>query len=93
MRNFPPRRTGPWKVIEVLTNGVNFKIENELGEQKVVHHNHLSPVRNVQNTEVESSHGSNSDGESDEQPPRRYPLRDRRQTQFYGAVRYESDSE
>ena len=92
-----PRRTGPWKVIEVLPNGVNFKIENEQGSQQVVHHNRLSPVRNVQDAEADSSHDSDSDasnpGDTNEQPQRRYPLRNRTQTEFYGAVPYESDSE
>ena len=43
-RKLAPRRTGPWRVIQKLPNGVNFKIENSHGEQKVVHHDRLIPV-------------------------------------------------
>ena len=43
-RKLAPRRTGPWNVIRKLPNGVNFRIENSQGEQKVVHHDRLIPV-------------------------------------------------
>eukprot|EP00112_Aurelia_sp_Birch-Aquarium-sp1_P020335 Seg5217.3 transcript_id=Seg5217.3/GoldUCD/mRNA.D3Y31 product="Retrovirus-related Pol polyprotein from transposon 17.6" protein_id=Seg5217.3/GoldUCD/D3Y31 len=40
-RKLAPRRTGPWKVIQKLPNGVNFEIENSNGEKKVVHHDRI----------------------------------------------------
>ena len=43
-RKLAPRRTGPWKVIQKLPNGVNFEIENSNGEKKVVHHDRIVPV-------------------------------------------------
>ena len=98
-----PRRTGPWKVIEVLANGLNFRIEDDQGTQQVVHHNRLSPVRKVQNIDDVSSNDSDSDedgtepqlntDENQEQPQRRYPQRNRKQTEFYGAVPYDSCSD
>ena len=45
-RKLSPRRNGPWNVIEKLPNGVNFRITNEqTNQQKVVHHDRLTPVR------------------------------------------------
>ena len=96
-----PRRTGPWKVIEVLPNGVSFRIEDSLGNQQVVHHNKLSRVKDVQDPESDdSSNDSDSDPEMDDAPPnpmnhdeepqRRYPLRDRRQRQVPGAIPWDS---
>ena len=96
-----PRKTGPWKVIEVLANGVNFRIEDEQGFRQIVHHNRLSPVRYLQSSDGVSSNDSDTDADDteprlnpdQEQPQRRYPLRNRTQTEFYGAVPYDSDSE
>ncbi len=45
------RKTGPWKVIKVCPNGVNFKIEDNAGRQQVVHHNRMSPVRETYKSE------------------------------------------
>ena len=46
-----PKRTGPWTVIEKMPNGVNFRIQCEKSrETKVVHHDHLKPVQERQNT-------------------------------------------
>ena len=45
-RKLSPRRGGPWTVIEKLPNGVNFKIRNDItNEKKIVHHDRLSPVK------------------------------------------------
>jgi len=43
-RKLAPRRTGPWKVLRKLPNGVNFEIANAHKEKKIVHHNRLLPV-------------------------------------------------
>ena len=43
-RKLAPRRTGLWKVIQKLPNGVNFEIENSNGDKKVVHHDRLVSV-------------------------------------------------
>ena len=43
-RKLAPRREGPWTVFEKLPNGVNFKIINSKKEEKIVHHDRLSPV-------------------------------------------------
>lgn len=43
-RKLAPRRSGPWKVVEKLPNGVNFKIKNSKSEVKIVHHDRLSAV-------------------------------------------------
>ena len=43
-RKLAPRREGPWTVLEKLPNGVNFKIINSKKEEKIVHHDRLSPV-------------------------------------------------
>ena len=39
----------------VYPNRVNFKIVNEAGKQQVVHHNRLSPVKDVIEPETETS--------------------------------------
>lgn len=45
-RKLSPRRTGPWKIIEILPNGVNFKIRNESsGITQIVHHDRLTPLK------------------------------------------------
>ena len=45
-RKLSPRRKGPWLVIEKLPNGVKFQIINDqIKQQKIVHHGRLSPVR------------------------------------------------
>ena len=41
-RKLSPRRTGPWTVVSKLPNGVNFKIRNRNGDEKVVHHDRLN---------------------------------------------------
>ena len=43
-RKLAPRREGPWTVLKKLPNGVNFKIINSKKEEKIVHHDQLSPV-------------------------------------------------
>ena len=41
-----PRRCGPWTIVSVLPNKVNFKIKEDASEKvKVVHHNRLTPVK------------------------------------------------
>ena len=65
-RKLAPRRTGPWKVIQKLPNGVNFEIENANGEKKVVHHDRIVPMlengfRNKPSVQVQVS--PNSEGE------------------------------
>ena len=40
-----PRKTGPWTIVKVYPNGVNFKIEDAAGNLQVVHHNRMSPVK------------------------------------------------
>ena len=47
-RKMSPRKSGPWTVVKVYANGVNFKIADSLGKTQVVHHNRLYPV----NTEI-----------------------------------------
>ena len=44
-RKLAPRKTGPWRVLRKLPNGVNFEIE-ELKTKtiKIVHHNRLTPA-------------------------------------------------
>ena len=56
-----PRKSGPWTVIKVYPNQVNFKIEDQSGGQKVVHHNRLSPVVG----EIDESYNEQSSDESD----------------------------
>ena len=44
-KKLSPRRNGPWQIMEKLPNGVNFRIINvRSGQQKIVHHDRLSPV-------------------------------------------------
>ena len=43
-RKLAPRRDGRWTVTERLPNGVNFSIRHSNSEQKIVHHNRLSPA-------------------------------------------------
>lgn len=50
-----PRKSGPWKVVEVYPNKVNFKIQDDAGNQQVVHHNRLSPVKESQDRDSEGS--------------------------------------
>ena len=54
-----PRKSGPWKVVKIYPNKVNFKIEDEKGNQQVVHHNRLSPVKEVQGVESDCSSDEN----------------------------------
>ena len=42
-RKLSPRKSGPWKVVERLPNGVTFKIRNTPGKYQIVHHDRLSP--------------------------------------------------
>ena len=45
-RKLAPRRGGPWVVVQRMPNGVNVRIQNETTkEEKVVHHDRLTPVR------------------------------------------------
>ena len=45
-RKLSPRRNGPWTVLFKMPNGVNFRIVNDKSrEEKVVHHDRLSPVK------------------------------------------------
>ena len=45
-RKLSPRRNGPWQIMEKLPNRVNFRIINVRSrQQKIVHHDRLSPVR------------------------------------------------
>ena len=45
-RKLSPQRNGPWRVLEKLPNGVNFRIINDQTRQsKLVHHDRLSLVR------------------------------------------------
>ena len=57
----PSRKTGCWKVIKIYPFKVNFKIDYEKGNQQVVHHNRLSPMKEVW--------GADSDCSSDESEP------------------------
>ena len=50
-----PRKSGPWKIVEVYPNKVNFKIQDEAGNQQVVHHNRLSPVKEPKDRDNEYS--------------------------------------
>ena len=94
-----PRKSGPWKVVQVYPNKVNYKIEDEEGKQQVIHHNRLSPMKEVQ--------GADSDCSSDESEPeqlgtaeedielmphieRRYPARERQQREIPGTVSWDS---
>ena len=44
-KKMAPRKTGPWKIIKVYPNGVNFKIEDKNSNKRLIaHHNRLSPV-------------------------------------------------
>ena len=81
-KKMSPQKTGPWTIIKVYPNNVNFKIVDNSGKTQVVHHNRLSPVRG-ENTEDnpcyimsddESTCSSNDENEEEE---RRYPLRNR----------------
>ena len=40
-----PKRRGPWTVLQKMGNGVTFKIRDETGTTKIVHHDRLKPVR------------------------------------------------
>ena len=102
-----PRKSGPWKVIKLYPNGVNFKIEDASGNQQVVHHNRMSPVRESPVSDYDESDESDvtdyetaSEGDDDElldddqrdpdvQPPRRYPLRERKQRHIPGAISWD----
>ena len=54
-RKLSPRKTGPWEIIEKLSNGVNFRIKNNsTGKSLVVHHDRLIPVKFE--TEANESH-------------------------------------
>ena len=45
-RKLSPRRNSPWQILEKLPNGVNFRIINvQSRQQKIVHHDRLSPLR------------------------------------------------
>ena len=45
-RKLSPRRNGPWRILEKLPNGDNFRIiHDQTWQSKVVHHDRLSPVR------------------------------------------------
>ena len=45
-RKLSPWKTGPWKIIELLPNGVNFKIRNvSNGSKQIVHHDRITPVK------------------------------------------------
>ena len=44
-RKLSPRRNGPWRILEKLPNGVNFRIiHNQTRQSKIVHCDRLSPV-------------------------------------------------
>ena len=44
-RTLSPRRTGPWTIVKLYPNGVNFRIENDAGESLVVQHNRPTPYK------------------------------------------------
>ena len=47
----PPRRDGPWVIVEKLPNGVNSKIRNaKTKESKIVHHDRLSQAKELLNS-------------------------------------------
>ena len=98
-----PRKTGPWTIVEVLPNGVNFRIEDAAGEQQVVHHNRMSPVKEAAPDDSDETDSDETDyGDDDEvvadeddqirndQPERRYPARVRRQRQVPGAIPWDA---
>ena len=91
-KKMSPRKSGPWTIIKVYPDNVNFKIVDHSGQTQVVHHNRLSPVK-TKNTDDEpcyvmsdneSSCRSNDENESvrssdeENEGDRRYPLRTRR---------------
>ena len=41
-RKIAPRKAGPWTIVEKMSNGVNFKVENGK-ECKILHHDRLIP--------------------------------------------------
>ena len=43
-RKLAPHCDGPWTIVQKLPNGVNLEIENQRGEQKIVHHDQLFSV-------------------------------------------------
>ena len=50
-----PRKSGPWRIVKVYPNKVNFKIEDSEGNQQVVHHNKLSPMKEAKVVESDCS--------------------------------------
>ena len=64
-KKLSPRRTGPWKIVKIYPNGVNFKIEDQSNKKTVVvHHNRLSPAT-VMDTEDISARRSNDETAND----------------------------
>jgi transposase InsO family protein len=50
-RKLSPRRNGPWTIVEKLPNGVNFRVLcDSTNEEKVVHHDRISPVKGTGET-------------------------------------------
>ena len=76
-----PRRTGTWQIVEVLANGLNYRIRlNDI--ECIVHHNRLSPLRSKEigprvrctapvtqsSSEIDSAGDSDSESESESGP-------------------------
>ena len=93
-----PRRTGPWRIVQVLPNGRNFKIKHRRnGHEQVVHHDRLQPVRSPSEDNGSSDDVSSSSDDSENEEPivednpnRRYPLRVRKQRQVEGAIPWDA---
>ena len=102
-KKLSPRKTGPWTIMKVYPNGVNFRIkEDSSGRTKVVHHNKLTPVKDTPQNErtlplPESDDSSlssalssleGSDNE-DGSRERRYPVRNRTRRTVPGTVSWD----
>ena len=97
-----PRRSGPWTVITVLPNKVNFEIEEEgTGKKVIVHHNRLTPVKEcvdekpniIRKEDIFSSSESENENGEENQPndqlQHRYPRRERTQRVIPGAISWD----
>ena len=104
-RKLSSRKTGPWEIIEKLSNGVNFRIKNNsTGKSLVVHHDRLIPVKfepeaNESNDNEENamdfdiSSDSEDEGVAIEHEPlieNRYPTRNRNQRIIEGAIPWDA---
>ena len=64
-RKLSSRKSGPWTIIRKMPNGVNFKIENEKKERKIIHHDRLVPFRSQTKKDVISPSVSRSNCKND----------------------------